>query len=575
MHLTPDDLPLDRVYRWEREKPDRIFLTQPCGGMGVRQWSWKEAIGEARRMAAYLESKHWEPGSRIAILSRNCAWWIMSDLAIWMAGHVSVPIYPSLRAQSIRQILEHSGAKACFIGAIDEKLPPEPPGGPGIAWIAFPTASLDGGAAYGPAWDDLIRTNPPITGCPKRGENDLATIIYTSGTTGTPKGVMHRFGSLALNAILLADALHFSSEERVLSYLPLAHIFERAALEAGACVFGWYVFFTGGIETFREDLQRARPTLFFAVPRLLVKFQQGVFAKIPKAKLQRLLRIPVVAWYVRRRILQQLGLDTVRYAASGGAPLPLDLLLWFRKLGLELFEGYGMTETMITHVPRPGATLPGFVGTALEGVETTLGPDGELLIRSPMNMLGYYREPSLTAAAFREDAFFKTGDIACIDSTLQMKVVGRIKEQFKTSKGKYIVPSAIEAKLMEHPAVEGCCLMGGGQPSPFAVVVLSENSREQCLDPTARAAMEESIAALLKSVNETLEQFEQISMVVIADGPWTVANGFLTPTLKLRRSLLEALYQEKIEQWREQRTLVLWESIPSQEHASQQASSQL
>jgi long-chain acyl-CoA synthetase len=559
METTLDDLALQSVYRWERERPNRIFLTQPFGGGQVRHWTWAQAVGEARRMAAYLKAQDWEPGARVAILSKNCAWWVMSDLAIWMAGHVSVPIYPSLRPQSIRQILEHSGARVCFLGATDEKGAADACALAGVATIVLPNAR-DGGEV---GWEGLIDANEPIGGWPTRPADDLATIIYTSGTTGTPKGVMHRFGSFAYDAKLLTGLLDLNTEQRVLSYLPLAHIVERAGVEGPACLRAWHLFFTEGIETFLQDLHRARPTLFLSVPRLLLKFQQGVFAKIPKEKLERLLRIPAVNLFVKRRILRQLGLNTVNHAACGAAPLPTDILLWYRNLGLQLAEGYGMTETMITHLPRPGTARPGYVGPALEGVETRLSPENELQLRSPMNMAGYYREPEMTRAAFTEDGFFKTGDVASIDADGQLRIIGRLKEQFKTSKGKYVTPAPIEGRLMEHPAVDACCLMGSGHPSPFAVIVLADPVRERCVAPEARRAIEESLRELMERVNAELDPFERLSMIVVAAGPWSIANGLMTPTLKIRRGLLEERYQQMVDEWRAQSSPVVWESMPA------------
>ena len=554
-----DDLLLERAYRWERERGDRTFLTQPFGGGQVRRWSWAQAMGESRRMAAFLKAQGWEPGTRIGILSKNCAWWIMADLAVWMAGHVSVPIYPSLRAQSVRQILEHSGARACFVGAVDETETAGVCGSPGLTWIAFPNASESGDTS----WESLVEANAPIAGSPARGEDEIATIIYTSGTTGMPKGVMHRFGALAYDAKILMEMLGLVKPQRMLSYLPLAHIVERAGVEGTAIRLGSHLFFAESIETFIEDLHRARPTIFISVPRLFVKFQQGVFAKVPKEKLDKLFRIPAVNLFVKRRILKQLGLNSVNLAASGAAPLPTDILLWYRNLGLQLAEGYGMTETMITHLPRPENVRPGYVGPALAGVETKITGHGELLVRSPMNMAGYYKDPQLTQAAFTEDGFFRTGDVAVIEADGQLKIIGRIKEQFKTSKGKYVVPAPIEGRLMEDPAVEACCLMGAGQPSPFAMVVLAAGKREQCIDPEARKSMDESLRQRMEAINEELDPFERLSMIVIADGPWTIGNGLLTPTLKIKRGVLEDRYLRMVEEWRAQNLPVVWESAPS------------
>ncbi len=557
MNITPDDLPLQRVYRWERERADRIFLTQPLGGGRVRDWTWAQAAGEARRMAAYIETQSWEPGSRVAILAKNCAWWIMADLAIWMAGHVSVPIYPSLRAQSIRRILEHSGSKACFLGATEGVGASGACAAAGVPSIALPTA-----AAGDVSWNAFVEAHQPIAGAPERAADDLATIIYTSGTTGSPKGVMHRFGAFAFDAKELAGLLGLTAKERVLSYLPLAHIVERAGVEGVAYRLGSRLFFAERIETFLEDLHRARPTIFLSVPRLLLKFQQGVFAKMPREKLEKLLRIPAVNLYVKRKILRALGLNTVQHAACGAAPLPADILIWYRKLGLWLAEGYGMTETMITHLPPPDAVRPGWVGPALPGVETRVSEEGELLIRSPMNMAGYYLEPQMTREAFTPDGFFRTGDVVSIDADGQLKIIGRIKEQFKTSKGKYVAPAPIEGRLMEHPGVEACCLMGAGQPSPFAIVVLSEDARARCLDPELRRQMEESLQARMEAVNLELDSFERVSMVVIADGPWSVHNDLMTPTLKIKRGAVESRYGQRLEAWRRQGSAVVWESVP-------------
>jgi len=558
MDIADSDLPLQCIWRWERECPNRTFLTQPLGGR-VREWTWGEAVAEARRIAAYLRAQPWEPGSPVAILAKNCAWWIMADMAIWMAGHVSVPIYPSLRAQTIRQILDHSGARACFFGAT-EKEAAEVCGLPGPQWIALPTAAASDGAA---GWEGLVEASRPLSGAPVRPAADLATVIYTSGTTGAPKGVMHRFRGFAHDARVLCGMLGLAGPQRVLSYLPLAHILERAGTEATTFRLANRVFFTEGLETFLVDLERARPTIFLAVPRLLMKFQQGVFARLPSEKLDRLLRMPVIQRYVRRRVLRQLGLGCVTLAACGGAPLPAEVLLWFRRLGLQLAEGYGMTETMITHLPRPDAVRPGYVGCAIEGVETRVTPEGELLIRSPMNMAGYFREPELTRAAFTEDGFFRTGDLVNIEPDGQMKIVGRLKEQFKTSKGKYVAPAPIESRLMEHPALEACCLMGTGQPSPFAILVLTDDMRRRCVDPEARAELERSLAGRMRAVNDELDPFERLSVMVIADGPWTVANGLMTPTLKIRRGVVEERYHRLVEECQGQSGPVIWESVPS------------
>jgi long-chain acyl-CoA synthetase len=509
-------------------------------------------------MAAYLKARNWEPGSRIVILSRNSAWWILADLAIWMAGHVTVPVYPSLLPDSVGRILEHSEARLCFLGVTDETEMARLAFPPGLEAIALPPAAPAGIDS----WDSIVAATPPLSGSPAPPASTLATIIYTSGTTGVPKGVMHSFAALSNNAKVLAGQLALATPQRVLSYLPLAHIVERVGLELLALRLSSRIFFTEGLETFVADLRRAQPTLFLSVPRLLLKFQQGVFAKVPQPRLDLLLRVPLVSRLVKHRILTQLGLSTVRYAASGAAPLPPETLLWYRRLGLNLAEGYGMTETLITHLPTPENFRPGYVGCPVRGVEARLGEGAELQLKSPMNMLGYYKDPEGTRNSFTADAFFHTGDVAEIAPDGQLKIVGRIKEQFKTSKGKYVAPAPIESLLMVHAAVEACCLMGAGLVSPFAVVLISEKARCQSREPQSRALLEESLAALLEEINRRLAPHERVAFIAIVDGPWTVANGLMTPTLKLKRPLLERRYQALVDNWKARNRPIVWESEP-------------
>jgi long-chain acyl-CoA synthetase len=542
-----EDLPLQRIYRWEKERAATVFLTQPIRGE-ARDWTWAQAMNEVRRMAAWLRAQDWPQGSHIAILSKNCAWWMMAEFAVWMAGHVSVPIYGSLKAQSVRALLDHCEPVACFIGSLDDKAIVSEGIPQRIVRITFPTGD-DPGAR---SWESIIEATAPMAASPVRDANELATIIYTSGTTGTPKGVMHRFAAFSYFASAMTRVVGDCGDDRMLSYLPLAHIAERALVEGAAINSGFHIFFVEKLETFLADLKRARPTIFFSVPRLFIKFQHGVLAKVPQQKLDRLLRIPIVSRLVKRRILRELGLDTVRLAASGSAALPLSVLEWYRKLGLNLVEGYGMTETGISHTPRGGQSRPGYVGDGIPGVETKLAENGEVLIRGPMNLLGYYKNPQGTREAFTEDGFFRTGDLGELDSEGWLKITGRVKEQFKTSKGKYVSPAHIEELLSVHPAIEGCCVMGDGMTNAFALVVVSQQSVED------RANLERSLESLLEQVNAHLEAHERLGFLVITDEPWTVANGFLTPTMKLKRAVLETRYSKFFEQWAGEKGRVVW-----------------
>jgi long-chain acyl-CoA synthetase len=425
--------------------------------------------------------------------------------------------------------------------------------------ISFPAAAESGNSA----WEQLVHATQPLAENPTRGADDLATIIYTSGTTGAPKGVMHRFGALASDALSLQGTVDATSADRFVSYLPLAHIVERCGLEVTSLLLGSQIFFVEAIHTFLGDLKRAQPTFFLSVPRLLLKLQEGVFQKIPKETLEMGMRVPLVGEAVKRRVLAALGLNAVRLAASGAAPLPVELLLWYRSLGLELVEGYGTTETLITHLPKAAQVRPGYVGPAMDGVETRVTVNGELLVKSPMNMIGYYKDPEATRIAFDADGFFRTGDLVSIDPDGQTRIVGRLKEQFKTSKGKYVAPAPIESRLAQHPAVEACCLMGAGLPSPFALILLNREARAKVGDGKARKALEESLQGQLEGLNAQLDPHERVAFLAVVDGPWSIENELITPTFKIRRSKLEQRYLERIDAWRGQNRRVVWDTAPA------------
>jgi long-chain acyl-CoA synthetase len=554
--LLQDDLPLERLWHWEAQRGGEIHLSQPLGGGAVRDFTWAEAVDQARRMAAHLQSFGWEPGARVAILSRNCAWWLLADYAIWMAGYVSVPIYPTLTAASVRQILEHSEARACFIGKLDcwdsmaSGIPPEMPR------ITFPLAP----ALDCPQWDAVTAASTPLQGRPRRAAGDLATIIYTSGTTGIPKGVMHSFASIAITVKTIGGYVGATAQDRVISYLPLAHVAERLMVEALALRFGLRIYFNESLETFGRDMQRARPTLFVAVPRIWTKLQQGVFARMPKAQLDPLLHDPQQGPALKQQILQQLGLDAVRVAWTGAAPLPPDTVRWFRGLGLEMLEIFGMTENFaLSHCSHLGATTSGTVGYVWPGVECRLSEIGEILVRSPGAMLGYFKEPEKTREAFTEDGYLRTGDVGELVADGSLRITGRAKEQFKTSKGKYVAPAPIENKLGAHPKVEACCVTGVSFPQPFALLMLSQAEWERCRDQGARAELTQSLAAHLDRVNAQLDPHEQMDFVAVIPEQWTVDNGFITPTFKVKRPVIEKHYGEYFEHWAGRGEPVVWQ----------------
>jgi long-chain acyl-CoA synthetase len=559
--VAPELLALQRLYHWEKTDPQRVALTQPMGAGAVQDFTWAEIGDQVRRMAAYLQSQGWEPGSKVAILSKNCAWWMMSDLAIWMAGHVSVPLYPTLAAETVRQILTHSEAKACFIGKLDgwEGMKPGVPAG--LPCISYALSPLDALQAY-EGWDAICGRHQPLQGEPARGADELATLIYTSGTTGMPKGVMHSFGNFAWAIDSGVKRIPLSGEDRMLSYLPLAHVVERMLVEHGWLRTGMHVYFAESLDTFAADLQRARPTIFFSVPRLWVKFQQGIHAKMPPAKLSRLLRIPILGGIVRRKVMKALGLDQCKFAAGGAAPMPMALLQWYSQLGLNINEGYGMTENLaLSHITEPGKNQQGTVGPTYAGVQHRLDPEtGEVQMRSQALMLGYYKEPEKSREAFTEDGWLKTGDKGTIDKQGLLRITGRVKDLFKTGKGKYVAPAPIEDKLVMHEAVEACVVTGANLGQPLGIVMLNADAATSVAnDPAARAELETSLARHLKDINATLDPHEQLQCVVVVTTAWTVDNDIITPTFKVKRNRIEDLYSRYYETWETSGKRVIWQ----------------
>jgi long-chain acyl-CoA synthetase len=555
--VDPSDLPLPRFYQHEAATPDAIFLSQPFDGGQMRHYSWRQAGSEVRRMAAFLRAQGWPPGSRIAILGKNSAGWVLSDLAIWMAGYVSVPLYPLLTADHIRQIVMHSDTVAAFVGKLDN--PEIIEGIPGsMLTMSLPLAQPLVLEQCAMSWGDIVARNEPLTDSPVFPGSALATIVYTSGTTGASKGVMHSFDTVTSALLTITDIIDFRASDRLFSYLPLAHIMERGVVELAALHAGCQIFFAESIDTFADDLRRARPTLFVSVPRLWHKFQQGVFAKIPPGRLDTLLAVPLLGRVTRRKIVAGLGLDAVRVFASGSAPLSSDLMRWYARIGIEICEGYGMTELGCTsHGHRQGDVRIGTVGPPTDHVQHRTDPfTGEVQVLSAGAMLGYFKAPELTAQMFTDDGWLKTGDKGVIDTHGHLRIIGRLKDNFKTSKGKYVAPAPIEHRLGQHSAVESCIVLGAGLSQPLGVVVLTEAAGLTL--PAAQETLSESFAAHLREVNATLDSHEQLSRLVITRAMWTPDNGLLTPTLKLKRSEIEHHFADRIEGWAEPHLPVIW-----------------
>jgi len=544
-------LPLDVFYEREARHPRQRFLVQPIGGGQVETLTWADVGHQARCAAHWLRARELPPGSHIALISKNCAHWIIADLAIWMAGHVSVPLYPNLTAESVAQVLTHSESALAFIGKLDDWAGMSqgvPTGLPTISLPLHPPGEFD----Y--SWADL-QSCSPIQDDPRPAAEQLATIIYTSGTTGLPKGVMHSFANLGFATSRGTQLFGLNENDRLLSYLPLCHVAERMFVELASIYTGQTVFFAESLDTFITDLQRARPTAMFGVPRIWTKFQMGVYSKIPAQRLDFLLGLPFIGKRVGHKVLAGLGLDALRVALSGAAPVPQTLLAWYQKLGLDVLEVYGMTEGCgYSHICLPGRYKQGWIGQPCPEVEVRIDESGEVQVRSQANMLGYFKEPQKTAETLTADGFLRTGDKGEQDSEGRLRLTGRLKEIFKTSKGKYVAPAPIENRLAVHSRIEQVCVVGDGLSAPLGLCVLSTVNQQE-----PRASLHASLEKLLEEVNAALDKHERLRRLVVVKDNWAVDNGFLTPTLKIKRNVIEDRYGARFEEWSARSEAVLWQ----------------
>ena len=527
--------PLASLAQHVATQPNAPFLHQPFN----REWTsytFSEVDEQSSKMAAALLQLGLEKGDRVAILGKNCAEWIMADLAIMKAGLISVPIYFSAGADTIDYVIEHSEAKAVFVGKLDNYDHVAGVFAGGIKTISFPYPM----PACDLRWQDLIAVTPAIEQPYQPSDDDLLSIIYTSGSTGKPKGVMISFGNCqaigVASAEISGDA--YTNADRVVSYLPLAHIAERGLVELTALHSGMQIFFVESLDTFREDICHAEPTVFFAVPRIWLKIQLQVLDKIGPDRFAKLIKLPIVGKLLAKKVRKTLGLHKARVIISGSAPISPDVLKWYHQVGLPISEGWAMSETSCVgtiNLPFRAEDI-GSIGRPLPGADIKLSEDGEILIRGAFITPGYFKNPAATAETM-DGEWLKTGDLGRFRASGALEIIGRVKEQFKTSKGKYVSPVGIESLLSAFPQIEQVCVMGSGLPQPIALVVLAEGI----------PCNAETLEAIAGEANLKLEAHERLDAVIVCSQPWLIENGLLTPTMKLKRDAIEKCHQPTVD----------------------------
>ncbi|MEH8109763.1 AMP-binding protein [Aeromonas veronii] len=543
-------LPLEMLYHWERQCPDRTYLRQTINREYV-DFTWGEVADEARRMVTALRHLGLVAGDKVALLSKNCAQWFIADLAMQMGQYVSVPIYPTANVDTIEYVLRHSEAKAIFVGKLDDWKSQEAGVPADLLRIAFPYDTMP--ASH--QWDDLLEAHEPIPDSPVQAPDSLLSLVYTSGSTGKPKGAMLSVERYAWSCEKLVETVSLSQADRGFSYLPLAHITERVYIYGGSLYGGATIAFPESLDTFIEDVKRCRPTVFISVPRLWAMFRIKIHEKLPQNKLALLLKIPLISGLIKRKLQKGLGLDQARVLGCGSAPVSPALLEWYLSIGLKVTEAWGMTEnhaySTINYPFR--ADKIGTVGKAGIGVTIKISDEGEILCRCEGMMLGYYKDPEHSAEAIDAEGWLHTGDMGKLDKEGYLTITGRMKDVFKTAKGKYVAPVPIEGRLGQEPIIEQLCVIGYGMPQPIALVQLAESAMKG-----NREEVNARLEAARVRVNDQLESHAKIRGILVVKTPWNIENGVLTPTMKIKRHLLEQKYAQVGDRWPSSQ-VVVWE----------------
>ena len=549
-----------RFYDWEEKHKDKPFLRQPFGD----EWevyTWGQVGLMARKLATGLKSLGLPKGTHIGLMSKNCREWIIADLAIIMAGYVSVPFFPNLKSHEIKNLLEFGDVKALFMGKVENWDEIKNGINNEIPVIAFPHYKGNSKINRGYQWNDFINQFEAQKENYHPNIDDIWTIIFTSGTTGNPKGVILTFGINQNTDIMYTKeynplGVDFEGNNSFFSYLPMNHIAERIAIEFTSFKNGGVISFTESIDTFIKNLSDVQPSVFFGVPRIYTKFQLGILSKFNQKKLDLLLSIPFLSSLIKKKIQKSLGLSNAKVIVSGAAAMQVAQRNWFRKIGINITIGYGMTENcaITTQIPGTNFNKPGSVGTVQPNVEIKIDKvTEEVLMRGPYVMAGYYNDIETTNKTIK-NGWLHTGDKGKIDADGHLYITGRVKDTFKTSKGEFIDPAKIEAKFGEVEYFGQMCVVGLGVPQPIMLVNISDLGKK-----LEKKELIEKLENKLESVNSTLFNYLRISTIVICKDEWTPQNEILTPTMKIKRGNVDKMYMSKYDEWHHTNEKVIWE----------------
>ncbi len=540
---------VDKIYELKSRLPNEVFLRQPFGD-NWKEFTYDEVVTEALRLVSAMKASGLKKGDKIGIYSKNCYHWIVSEIAIMLGGFVMVPYYSNLVGDALKEVIELSDIKFLFVGKLENWEQAKRAFPKDLTILKFPHYEGNAVVSTGIPWDDFIEGVEPDEENFRPRSEDIWAVFYTSGTTGVPKGAIMPYSGPANMMEQSEKHNNFNlldpGKNRFLSYLPLNHIAEQVLIIVGGFYNEGQISFVESLESFSKNLADVQPSVFLAVPRIWTKFRQGVLAKIPQKKLDLLLKIPVVSTLIKKKIRRSLGLSNTKLVASGASALPEDTIQWFKKLDIKIQEAYGLTETMGVVVFDPIRDMrSGKTGRRLEEGQMKIDPvTDEILVKNNWMFTGYYKDPKLTKECFTEDGFYRTGDTGLLDKDDYLIVKGRVKDTFKTTKGKFIIPIPIEDLFATNSLIEMICLVGLGMPQPMALIKLSELS-----DNKEEDDIRSSLLETLDQVNSQLLGYQMIHKIICIEEEWSLNNEKLTPTMKIKRNVIHESYKSNYQEW--------------------------